>query len=71
MAATARVVRGASPWARWWQQKLDVIRAWELASGGTAETTDEEHQALTAPCSDPSVWFITELLHACMGQRPR
>src|SRR4029077_18552479 len=24
--ATATVVRGASPWTRWWQQNLDVIR---------------------------------------------
>jgi SAM-dependent methyltransferase len=68
--ATASVVRGASPWTRWWQQTLDVTRAWGLASGGRSETTDEEHQALTAPCSDPSAWFITELLHACSGQRP-
>jgi SAM-dependent methyltransferase len=66
---TASVVRGATPWARWWQQNLDVIRGWGLASG-TAETSDDEHQGLTAPCSDPSVWFITELLHACSGQRP-
>ena len=68
--ATASVVRGASPWARWWQQNLDVIRAWGLASSGPGEATDEQHQALTAPCTDPSVWFITELLHACTGQRP-
>jgi SAM-dependent methyltransferase len=68
--ATASVVRGASPWARWWQQNLDVIRDWGLASGGSGEVAEEQHQALTAPCSDPSVWFITELLHACAGQRP-
>ena len=67
--ATARVVRGASPWARWWQQNLDVIRGWGLASG-TAEAPGDQHLALTAPCNDPSVWFITELLHACTGQRP-
>ena len=67
--ATARVVRGGSPWARWWQQTLDVIRGWGLASG-TTEAPDDQHQALTAPCGDPSVWFITELLHACTGQRP-
>jgi SAM-dependent methyltransferase len=68
--ATAGVVRGGSPWARWWQQNLDVIRAWGLAGDGPAEAPDEEHQALTAPCRDPSAWFITELLHACTGQRP-
>jgi SAM-dependent methyltransferase len=66
--STASVVRGASPWARWWQQSLDVIRAWGLASG-TAEAPGDEHQALTAPCSDPSVWFSTQLLHACSGRR--
>jgi SAM-dependent methyltransferase len=66
---TASVVRGASPWARWWQQNLDVIRGWGSASGA-AEASDDEHQALTAPCGDASVWFITELLHACSGQRP-
>jgi SAM-dependent methyltransferase len=67
--STASVVRGASPWARWWQQNLDVIRAWGLADGA-AEAPGGEHQALTVPCSDPSVWFITELLHACSGRRP-
>ena len=67
--STARVVRGASPWARWWQQSLDVIRAWGLASGA-AEAPGDKHQALTAPCSDPSAWITTELLHACSGRRP-
>jgi len=67
--STASVVRGASPWARWWQQTLDVIRGWGLASG-TAEAPGDEHQALTAPCRDPSVWFSTQLLHACSGRRP-
>jgi SAM-dependent methyltransferase len=66
---TARVVRGASPWAQWWQQTLDVIRGWGLESGGT-EPPEDQHEALTAPCNDPSVWFMTELLHACEGQRP-
>jgi len=67
--ATATVVRGATPWARWWQQNLDVIRGWDLASG-TTETPDNEHQALTAPCSDPSVWFITELLTPAPASDP-
>lgn len=66
--STASVVRGASPWAHWWQQSLDVIRGWGLARG--AEAPGDEHHALTAPCTDPSVWFITELLHACSGRRP-
>jgi SAM-dependent methyltransferase len=67
---TASVVRGGNPWARWWQQNLDVIRTWGPASSGPGEATDEEHKELTAPCGDPSAWFITELLHACSGQRP-
>ena len=37
--ATAGVVRGGSLWARWWQQNLDVIRAWGLTSGGPAEAS--------------------------------
>jgi hypothetical protein len=27
--ATADVVRGGSPWARWWQATLEAIRSWE------------------------------------------
>jgi SAM-dependent methyltransferase len=68
--ATAEVVRGESPWALWWRDTLDAIRVWGLADGGLTESPEEEHEALTAPCTEPSVWFMTELLHACSGQRP-
>ncbi|HEY1635252.1 MAG TPA: methyltransferase domain-containing protein [Acidimicrobiales bacterium] len=68
--ATAEVVRGGSPWARWWQQTLDSIRDWGLVDGGATESTEEDHEALIAACTESSVWFMTELLHACRGQRP-
>ncbi len=68
--ATAEVVRGGSPWARWWQETLEAIRSWEQGDGGLTETREEEYKALTAPLTDPSFWFLSALLHACWGQRP-
>jgi SAM-dependent methyltransferase len=68
--ATATVVPGGSPWARWWAATLDAIRGWGLAAGDEAESTDRAHQAMIDSCLDPSVWFVTQLLHACAGQRP-
>jgi SAM-dependent methyltransferase len=68
--ATAEVVRGGSPWARWWRDTLDAIRDWGLPDNGAAESADEDHEALTSACIEPSVWLMTELLHACRGQRP-
>jgi len=68
--ATAEVVRGGSPWARWWQETMEAIRAWEQAGGVLTEEREEEYKALAAPWSDPSFWFLTALLHACWGQRP-
>jgi SAM-dependent methyltransferase len=68
--ATAEVVRGGSPWARWWQETLQAIRVWEQADGGLTEERKEEYKALTAPWTDPSFWFLNALLHACWGQRP-
>jgi SAM-dependent methyltransferase len=68
--ATAEVVRGGSPWALWWQATLQAIRAWELAKDGLTETREREYEALIAPWTDPSFWFINALLHACWGQRP-
>ena len=67
---TAEVVRGASPWARWWADTLDAIRDWGTADATLRGSPEEEHQALTAACLEPSVWFMSELLHACRGQRP-
>ena len=68
--ATAEVVRGGSPWARWWQETLEAIRTWEQAGGVLTEAREEEYKALTVPWSDPSFWFQNALVHACWGQRP-
>jgi len=68
--ATAEVVRGGSPWARWWRDTLDAIREWGLTDDGATESAEEDHEALTAACMEPSLWFMTELLHTCRGQRP-
>jgi SAM-dependent methyltransferase len=68
--ATAQVVRGGSPWARWWQETLQAIHVWEQADGGLTEEQKEEYKALTAPWTDTSFWFLNALLHACWGQRP-
>jgi hypothetical protein len=65
----AEVVRGGSPWARWWRDTLDAIRAWGLADGSLPGSGEEDHEALTAPCMEPTVWLMSELLHACTGQR--
>jgi SAM-dependent methyltransferase len=67
--ATAEVVRGTSPWARWWQQTLAAIAAWEQ-SGSLSDFAAQDYQALMAPFDDSSFWFVTALLHACWGQRP-
>lgn len=68
--ATADVVRGGSPWALWWRDTLDAIGALGLADGAMTEEAGQEHEALTAACTEPSVWLITEFLHTCSGQRP-
>jgi hypothetical protein len=68
--ATAEVVRGGSPWARWWWKTLEAIGAWEQADGALTETREGEYKALTHPLKDPSFWFLNALLHACRGQRP-
>ena len=67
---TADVVRGGSPWARWWQATLEAIREWEQADGVLTKAREEEYKALTAPWTDPSFWFLNALLHGCRGQRP-
>jgi SAM-dependent methyltransferase len=52
--ATAEVVRGGSPWARWWQETLEAIREWEQGKHGLTEAREEEYKALTAPWTDLS-----------------
>jgi SAM-dependent methyltransferase len=68
--ATAEVLRGGSPWARWWQATLEAIRTWEQAKDGLTQMREEEYKALMAPWTDPSFWFLSALVHACWGQRP-
>ena len=64
-AASTEVVRGASPWARWWQSSLDAItHAREPAEGDLADLAD-----LSMVCMDPTAWLMRELLHGCVGQR--
>jgi SAM-dependent methyltransferase len=68
--ATAEVVRGGSPWARWWQATFEAIRGWEQAQGALSEVQEEEYKVLTAPWTDPSFWFLNALIHGCRAQRP-
>jgi SAM-dependent methyltransferase len=68
-AATAEVVRGGSPWARWWKETLEGIRASEQADGSLTAARTREYQTLMAPFTDPSFWVLSELLHGCRGQR--
>jgi hypothetical protein len=44
---------------------------WEQADGGLTEEREEEYKALATLWTDPSLWFLNALLHACWGQRPR
>jgi SAM-dependent methyltransferase len=67
--AATEVVRGGSPWARWWAVTLEVIN--ELGGGGAVESYQHELEVMTAALADPSVWLMRELLHACWGRRPR
>jgi hypothetical protein len=66
-AAGSQVVRGGSPWARWYRESLDVIAQ---ATGAQTAKQRHEHELITSALDDPSVWFLRELLHACSGQRP-
>jgi SAM-dependent methyltransferase len=63
--AATEVVRGGSPWARWWAVTLEVINA----LGGGDESDRREVEVMTAALADPSVWLQRELLHACWGRR--
>ena len=65
--ASSEVVRGGSPWARWYRESLDVIA--QAAGAQTAQQIDE-HRTITSALADPSLLFLRELLHACSGRRP-
>jgi SAM-dependent methyltransferase len=67
--ASAEVVRGGSPWGRWWEQSLEGIRVCEQLDGGLSSAREQEYQTLKAPFVDPSCWVFSEILHACRGQR--
>jgi SAM-dependent methyltransferase len=63
--ASTEVVRGGSPWARWWIPTLEVIN--EL--GGGDEASRREVEVMTTTLADPTVWLQREVLHACWGRR--
>ena len=65
--ASTEVVRGGSPWARWWIPTLEVIN--EL--GGGDEASRREVEVMTTALADPTLWLQRELLHACWGRRGR
>jgi len=66
---SAEVAPGGSPWAQWWEQTLNGIETCEQAAGTLTKTREEEYRSLRAPFVDPSCWSLSELLHACRGQR--
>ncbi len=63
--ATTEMVRGGSPWARWFAVTLEVMN--EL--GGGDESDERELEVITTALADPTVWFLRELVHACWGRR--
>jgi SAM-dependent methyltransferase len=63
--AATEVVRGGSPWARWWAVTLEVIN--ELGGGDGSD--QREFEVMTTALADPTVWLLRELLHACWGRR--
>ncbi len=64
--ATTEVVRGGSPWARWWIPTLEVIDE----QGGADEASRRDVAVMTAALADPTVWLQREVLHACWGRKP-
>ena len=66
--ATSEVVRGGSPWARWYGESLDVIH--RLGGGANTESQQQDHELIVATFRDPTVWFLRELLHATSARRP-
>jgi SAM-dependent methyltransferase len=64
---SSEVVRGGSPWARWYRESLSVIAE---ATGTQTAGQRRDHEIITSALTDPSIWFLRELLHGCSG-RPR
>jgi SAM-dependent methyltransferase len=65
--AATEVVRGGSPWARWWAVTLRVIN--QLGGGDAVESSRSELEVMTTALADPTLWVLRELLHACWGRR--
>jgi ubiquinone/menaquinone biosynthesis C-methylase UbiE len=65
--AATEIVRGGSPWARWWAVSLEVINA--LGGGGAVAAYRRELDVITTALADPTVWMMREILHACSGRR--
>jgi hypothetical protein len=51
--AATEVVRGGSPWARWWAVTLEVMN--EL--GGADESDRRQLEVMTTALADPTVWL--------------
>jgi SAM-dependent methyltransferase len=66
--SSSGVVRGGSPWARWYRESLDVMH--RLGGEALSEEQQREHDLITSVLADPSVWLMREMLHACWGRRP-
>lgn len=64
--ATTEVMRGGSPWARWWAGSMQVAGAQLSRFDAAAGDID----AVCAPFRDPTAWVTRELLHVCWGRRP-
>ena len=63
--AATEVVRGGSPWARWWAVTLEVMN--DLGDG--SESDRRQIEVMATALADPTVWIMRELLHACRGRR--
>ena len=62
---STEVVRGGSPWARWWIPTLEVIN--EL--GGGDEASRRGVEVMTTALADPTFWLQREVVHASWGRR--
>jgi SAM-dependent methyltransferase len=65
--ARTEVMRGGSPWGRWWAEGMSVANAQLTPPPGAG---DNDIEAIRAPFLDPTAWVTRELLHACWGRRP-
>jgi len=67
--ASTEIIRGGTPWARWWKESLEGIQISEHTDGSLTPAREEEYKALITPLDDPTFWFLSVLLHCCRGQR--